>query len=336
MTDQPVVLHLVDDSTAGGVMRVVDFLVNDGRLQAGARHVTQQIERGKVPSAVLDADVIVSHLTLNWRGLPGLIGLRAANAGTPLIHVEHSYTEGFVNRNVVSRARFMTLMRVAFSLFDRVVAVSHAQAEWFASRQLCDAGRLVTIQSCVDLCDFRAVPDRVGPVRVFGAIGRLEPQKGFDHLISAFRGCPDPDIALHIYGEGGEEDALRALAAGDARIRFMGFAATPAAAYAAVDAVVMPSRWEAYGLVAIEALAAGRPVIAAAIDGLRDHAALGAMLYDETSPKALDRSLTQRHIAAARHLTAGLEDRFVACWDNLLADLLLQSRTDEVAMAQAA
>ena len=81
---------------------------------------------------------------------------------------------------------------------------------------------------------------------------------------------------MHLYGQGEEEDTLRALAVGDKRIQFKGFAASPTAAYAQVDAVIMPSRWEAYALVAIEALSAGRGVLCADIDGLRDHAASGA------------------------------------------------------------
>jgi len=51
-----------------------------------------------------------------------------------------------------------------------------------------------------------------------GAIGRLDRQKGFDTLIEAFRQTRNPNVALHIYGEGEEGLALRALAEGDPRI----------------------------------------------------------------------------------------------------------------------
>ena len=81
---------------------------------------------------------------------------------------------------------------------------------------------------------------------------------------------------MHVYGTGSEEEKLRTLAAGDPRIKFQGFAEDPVAAMGSVDAVVMPSRWEAYGLVAIEALAARRLVFVNDIDGLRDHLSLGA------------------------------------------------------------
>ncbi|MFG6596088.1 glycosyltransferase [Sulfitobacter sp. 1A13368] len=66
------------------------------------------------------------------------------------------------------------------------------------------------------------------------------------------------------------------LANGDPRIKFKGFAPAPVAAMAAVDIVAMPSRWEAYGLVAIEALAAKRNLLVSSIGGLKDHLEKGA------------------------------------------------------------
>ena len=325
MTRRPVVLHLVDDTTAGGVMRVVDFLMTADQLQAQARHVTRQVVRGRIRPERLRADLIVSHLTLNWRGLPGLAALRAANPRTPMIHVEHSYTAGFVTHNVTRPRRFFAMLRLGFALFDRVVAVSKAQAEWILAQALCGADNLWAIPSCVDLSRFRAVPDRNGPVRVFGAIGRLDPQKGFDTLITAFRTLPQPDIALHIFGQGDEEPSLRRLAAGDPRIRFRGFTTAPTEAFAQVDAVVMPSRWEAYGLVAIEALSAGRPVICSDVDGLNDHAAHGGTVAAlRTAPEitaALNAFIGTRTEALSQDRPAGrLEDAFIASWHSLIAD----------------
>ena len=116
-----------------------------------------------------------------------------------------------------------------------------------------------------------------------GAIGRLDRQKGFDTLISAFRHCKAQDLALHIYGEGAEEADLRRLAGDDRRIQFKGFASDPSAALAAVDVVAMPSRWEAYGLVALEALAAQRMLLVSGLDGLADHVATGAVSTNGTS-----------------------------------------------------
>lgn len=327
---RPLIVHLIDDTTAGGVMRVLDHLATAPLLANAAEHRIERVRRGQIRIRPIKADIIVSHLSISWRTLPAMIALRAAHAQTPLVHVEHSYTEGFVARNVRHKARFQTLLRTAFALFDRVVAVSEAQGMWLVRRGFVPAQRMTVIRSCVDLAPFRAVADRSGPVRVLGAIGRLDTQKGFDVLIAAFRRCRQPDLALEIWGEGPQEPALRALAAGDPRIRFMGFAADPVAPFAGVDAVLIPSRWEAYGLVAVEALSAGRVVVTSGADGLADHARGGAVSVGALTEGAWAKAISELGAAdpkaagapAAYRVTDLLTAEFADAWAGLIADLL--------------
>jgi len=254
-----------------------------------------------------------------------LLSLRAANASASLVHVEHSYTESFVANNVSRRGRFATLLRTSYALFDRVVAVSHAQGRWLSARGYVKPDALKVIQSCADMSAFRDIARPNRSVRVIGAIGRLDRQKGFDTLITAFRKCRDQHSALHIYGEGSEEAELMRLADGDPRIRFMGFAPNPVAAIAAVDAVAMPSRWEAYGLVAIEALSAGRPLLVNAVDGLTDHEPLGAHVVQAHSVRSWCQTMDK--LVAGNLMTESpiqtlqegtLEARFAKLWDDLL------------------
>jgi D-inositol-3-phosphate glycosyltransferase len=322
------VVHLVDDTTAGGVMRVLDHITTSVNMARIARHSVRVMDRRSLAVGRIDADVIVSHLSISWRGLPMLLSLRAANARASLVHVEHSYTEAFVAHNVSRRGRFATLLRTSYALFDRVVAVSHAQGRWLSSRGYVHPDALVVIQSCADMAAFRNIDRPKGPVRVIGAIGRLDRQKGFDTLIAAFRNCAEQNIALHIYGKGCEEAELMRLAYGDPRIRFMGFAGNPVAAMSEVDAVVMPSRWEAYGLVAIEALSAGRTLLVSAVDGLIDHEPLGAHVVHASSVRswsnAIDK-LVSGDLPPARP-NQGLENdtleaRFEHMWQKLLGAL---------------
>lgn len=117
------VLHLVDDTTAGGVMRVLEHITTSAGMARHACHSFRVIDRRRLTIGRMGADVIVSHLSISWRGLPLLFALRAANAGASLIHVEHSYTECFVASNVSGHGRYASLLRTAYALFDRVVAV---------------------------------------------------------------------------------------------------------------------------------------------------------------------------------------------------------------------
>lgn len=323
MTPRPHVLHLIDDTTAGGVMRVLDHIQHDPAMAAGARHSVLAVSRGKTLPAVR-ADVVVSHLTLNWRMLPALIVFRARHAMTPLVHVEHSYTGAFAALNVVARARFQTLLRTAYALFDRVVAVSEAQAGWMVARGLLGAEAVQVIRPVVDLSGFRTLPRPARPLRTIGAIGRLDRQKGFDVLIPAFRALTARDLRLEIFGEGPERAALEALAAGDPRITFRGLAA-PEQAMAAVDLVAMPSRWEAFGLVALEARAAGRPLLTSGVDGLAGQTEGETVTVPSLATadwtEALRRLLARGPAGEGADPTATAEAEFAAGWARLIDTL---------------
>lgn len=325
MTDLTII-HLIDDATPGGVMRVLDFIRTHPVLTRGIRHDIREIRRGSLSAPRLEADLIVSHLAISWRGLPFLMQLRALNAQTPLLHVEHSYTAGFVAHKVPSKLRFFTLLRTAYAMFDKVAAVSAAQRDWLAARGLVDAARLELLRSAVDVMPFLRLPAVKHAPTVIGAIGRLDAQKGFDVLIAAFRACTRTDLQLQVFGTGAQGADLRALAGDDARIVFHDHIDDPVAAMAAVDVVAMPSRWEAYGLVALEARAAGRPVLVSGVDGLADHMRDGAVRVDSTIAAwvtALDGLDAQilPGIAHARLRAIQTPDASAQAWAALIVDM---------------
>lgn len=188
----------------------------------------------------------------------------------------------------------------------------------------------------VDLDRFRPTARRAaGPIRLL-AVGRLVPKKGFDVLLDACLRLDAP-FALRIAGDGPELPALRARAAplGD-RVTFVGALTHHElpAEYAACDVVVAPSVVDAEGdrdglpNVVLEALASGRPVVAAdagalgsavdvhvgALVSQRDAAALAAAIdllaSDPGRRDACGRAARQR--AERRFGLADCADRFVA------------------------
>jgi glycosyltransferase involved in cell wall biosynthesis len=338
---KPLIVHLIDDTTPGGVMRVLDHIANTPAMAENGRHMVRVVPRSALSFKRIEADMIVSHLTITWRGLPGLVALRAIHAGLPLLHVEHSYTEGFVASEVRNRRRFNTLLRTAYALFDRVIAVSSAQGRWLQTRGLVDAASIYVIPSAIDIGPFLALDltSRGTPCRL-GAIGRLDKQKGFDTLIAAFAALPDLDMQLDIYGEGADREALEALAAGNDRIILHGHV-DPVEAMTDIDVLVMPSRWEAYGLVALEARAAGRPVMVSGVDGLADHVDRGATSVSGASVQAWKLALadivTRTEPASAaqdrRQSAAAEAAGFAIAWTSLIAELLptAQSPSDGLA-----
>jgi glycogen(starch) synthase len=153
-------------------------------------------------------------------------------------------------------------------------------------------------------------------------VGRIDRQKGIDTAVAALGHLP-PETTLTVYGTGDERYVaeMRSLAArlGAAdRVRFEGFAAGEelAAAYADADAVVFPVRWnEPFGLVPLEAMGIGRPVLTTSRGGTAEFVrdAANALVFDADDARGLaasverlaaDEALRARLIAEGRR-TAG-------------------------------
>ncbi len=101
-------------------------------------------------------------------------------------------------------------------------------------------------------------------------VGRLSAQKGQDLLVEAWPAIrrASPGAVLVLVGSGPDEGALRA-AAGEG-VRFVGEQADVRPWLAAADVVAQPSRYEGMSLGVLEAMAAGRPVVASDAAGMRE------------------------------------------------------------------
>lgn len=128
--------------------------------------------------------------------------------------------------------------------------------------------------------------------------GRVVPPKGVGVLIRAAREVPAEFV---VCGDGRELPAMRALAERlgvDGRVRFTGWlsAAELALELAEASVVAVPSLWpEPAGLVGIEALAAGRPVVASATGGMGDwlHHGVTGLAVEPGDARALARALRE-------------------------------------------
>jgi glycosyltransferase involved in cell wall biosynthesis len=326
----PIILHLLDDTALGGVTRLLNSLTQSFG-NTGSQEI-RSVETGWRPAPMLRSagarpDIIVVHFTAAWRKLPFLASLRLRASGARIILVEHSYTGAFEERCVRHKGRFRAMLRLAYRMVDQVVAVSHGQTEWLMRAGLVTQDRLVVIPCVLDLAAFSALPlpqPPTLPMRL-GAFGRFAPQKGFDILISAMRDVP-PDIAtLELAGYGPDEGSLRAAAAGLPHVRIRD-RVDPVAFLAGLDAVTMPSRWEAGAVACWEARAAGRPMIVTDVDGLPEQVppSIGIVVPPENAARLaaaiIDLAQADRSAMAhsARHSTQGAYGIVLAAWQAIL------------------
>lgn len=149
----------------------------------------------------------------------------------------------------------------------KVVAVSDGVRADILQRFTVDANQVVTIYNpALDESQFIPKNSTTGfatPPKIV-ALGRLTREKGFDILIEAMRQVPQP-WRLEIWGDGEDKSVLQTQieACGlQDHIRLCGHTSQPLDMLRQADVFVLSSRYEGFGLVLVEALAAGCSIVA--------------------------------------------------------------------------
>jgi glycosyltransferase involved in cell wall biosynthesis len=156
-----------------------------------------------------------------------------------------------------------------------------------------------------------------GPADVLvGAVGRLVPVKGHRVLIDAFERLAreEPGAGLVLAGDGPLREELKAAGrASDAghRIRLVGERAVDANFYGSLDLFAYPSVAGAYGLVVLEAMACGLPVVASRLQGTDELIAEdgNGLLVHPADPSALATALLRLVRSAAERRRLGDQAR---------------------------
>lgn len=176
----------------------------------------------------------------------------------PVIHQE------IKTLNFISRVLLTWLLPIA----DKVVVVSQGiEAEL---QEYVSSKKLVLIYNAINLAEIEKKAKEfdiswLPHYKHLVAIGRLESIKRYDHAIRALETIPKLNTNLHILGSGGELCALQTLVQRNSlteEVIFEGVIANVFPYIAAADALIVTSDFESFGVVIIEAMALGKPVIA--------------------------------------------------------------------------
>ena len=130
---------------------------------------------------------------------------------------------------------------------------------------------------------------------VFGSMGRMERTKGFDLLVDAFERAALPGAYLVLVGQGAELETLRRRKVPG--LLLPGFCKQPQDWMAAFDGFISAAREESFGLVFLEAMAAGLPIIATETRGAKHlRAALDARMVPLGDVAAMADALCAMHV----------------------------------------
>lgn len=251
------------------------------------------------------------HIVHTHTAKAGTLGRLAARLCRVPV-VVHTY-HGHVLRGYFSPAKtrlFVAIERTLARLTDALVAVSPRVREELLDLGIGRAHRFEVVPLGLDLERFASSEQLRGELRhelgidatvpLAGIVARLAPIKAHEVLLDAARllGARPVPPQVVIVGDGERRPALEARAAADGlrgRVHFLGWRADLPRIYADLDVVVLCSRNEGSPVALIEAMAAGRPVVATRVGGVPDVVTDGetGLLVPQDDPPALAQAIAR-------------------------------------------
>jgi glycosyltransferase involved in cell wall biosynthesis len=312
------VVGLVEPGPIGDAMRASGFAVDALNLQAEIRgkrfdRLASQLARLIRTEA---PDVVEAHLT--WSRLLALPA--ALGAGVP---VRIGYEQGDIYFN---RAPFRVANFILQHAAQRVVVCSRALGDWAERTHGVKRSRLWVLHNCVDVRRFSPAEGRKAPspwgfastTTVFATVGSLGfgVNKRVDVSIRALGAAIErgADVALLVIGDGPQRAELASLATElgiSERVRFLGARADVAEILQSCDAFCHAAPFEPFGIVCVEAMAAGLPTLVPDRGGMCEAVIDGrtGFVYRTLDHDALAQAMLELAAAPARRAQMGAAAR---------------------------
>lgn len=190
-----------------------------------------------------------------------------------VIHTDHS--------QILTKSRYASIYRwlmkrwVSFS-----ITVSYDLEKYFITKLKVPRDKITTIPNGIDINQFRSNKDvsylkkyfRIKREKVIGSIGRLTEQKGYEYLLKAFNIVlnDNANTKLIIVGDGNLRGSLEQLSKDlhiQDKVIFAGIRQDVPNLLRLFDVFVLASLWEGQPITILEAMAAGKPIVATDVGG---------------------------------------------------------------------
>lgn len=202
-----------------------------------------------------------------------------------LFTTEHNTT----NRRRENKA-LRSLDKWMYNRYEHIICISD-KAQDNLEQHIGKRPSIFTINNGIDTQRFlRPIKDISGKTEfIVTMVAGFRPQKDQDTLIRAMALLPD-NFKLWLVGDGERRNIIESLIAElglQHRVCLLGIRTDIPNILEQSDICVLSSHWEGFGLAAVEAMAAGRPVIASDVDGLRDVVKGAGVLFTQSDANTL-------------------------------------------------
>ena len=298
------VLLMIDESSVGGGQQHVLWLaerLNRARFEVAVAcgeggYLVDELRKCGVPTYIVRMSnrpsirSLIECLNLYRKWKPDIVHMHGGTAGfigrftslfAPRMYLVYTYHGIHYLHNLGSLRNqlFRMVDRALKHRTDRLICVSQSDRELGIRYGVVDPEITVLIRYGIDVEKFAKARQSSAPggggSRIVGTIGRLHVQKGQTYLLDAAATVIKQarDVDFHFVGEGELRQSLEAQIRSlgiQEHVKLCGARTDVAELLATMDIFVLPSLWEGLPIVLLEAMAAGKPIVVTAVDGVKE------------------------------------------------------------------
>lgn len=231
-----------------------------------------------------------------------------------------------------------------YKSYDKIISINQgtqsALVEWLQvekeNRKFCVVNNGVRIQEFIEAKEYpkSVIFEEIEKNDILlGMVGAFTRQKNHKMAIEIMRKLPKR-YKLVFVGEGELEPQIKQMVSDmglSERVKFLGFRSDISRLMKTVDVIIIPSEWEGFGLIAVEGMATGRPIVASDVKGLSEVVDIGgikastveefvnAVLYLENK-EIYQKYQKQACVQAKKFDIINMKEKYEAVYRNLIGD----------------